>query len=82
MANRCLPVFEGVNWSTPQVWKQTLARLEKQNVAWERLPEMNDVDELEDLEKLTTFLESNPSEPNMQLLEAINVIYHRAEINE
>ena len=82
MADTCMPVFEGVNWSTPQVLTQTLGRLERLDVSWELLPEMTDIDELEDLDELTTSLASNPGDQNTQLLNAINAVNYQAETNE
>lgn len=82
MANKYWPVFEDVNWSTSLVLKQTLGRLEQLRVDCELLPEMTDIDEPDDLEHLTKFLESNPSERNAQLLDAINAIDQQAKTNE
>ena len=82
MADTCQPVFEGVDWSTPHVLKQTLSRLKQLEVSWELLPEMTDIDELEDLDELTRCLESDPSDQNTQLQNAINAVNYQAEINE
>lgn len=46
------PIFEGISWSTPQVWQQTTARLAAAQVAYEVLPEWYDVDEPADLDRL------------------------------
>jgi glycosyltransferase A (GT-A) superfamily protein (DUF2064 family) len=81
MANTCLPVFDGVKWSTPQVLQQTLDRLKQLGVAWTLLPEMTDIDKLEDLEELIHFLKSNPGIQNTQLLDAINAVEAQAWTN-
>lgn len=51
-ARRVPPVFESIAWSTPQVWPQTLARLEAAAVAWHELPGWYDVDNQQDLDSL------------------------------
>ena len=82
MADTCFPVFNEVNWSTPKVMEQTLTHLRRINVSWELLPVMTDIDELVDLDELKTFLESNSSQQNMRLLEAINAVDYQAEPND
>ena len=41
-------LFEGIQWSTPQVLPQTLEIAKKLDLAIHRLPELNDVDNEED----------------------------------
>ena len=82
MADRCWPVFENVNWSTPQVMDQTLHCIKQLGTSWKLLPVMTDVDELDDLEELTKFLKSNPNDSNKKLLKAINAVDLQAEKND
>ena len=45
-------VFEGINWSTPMVLQETLDIINKKNFRYYLLPELNDIDTLEDLKNL------------------------------
>ena len=49
-------IFAGVPWSTEQVLQLTLAKLQQQEVPCRLLPELKDVDELEDLQRLLDIL--------------------------
>ncbi len=51
-SNEVPPIFDGINWSTPAVWRQTVARLEDKSCPFAQLPEWYDVDELNDLHRL------------------------------
>lgn len=51
-AGRVPPIFRGIDWSTPQVWQQTVARLAEAGVAWHELPGWYDVDDGADLQAL------------------------------
>ncbi len=46
------PVFEGVAWSTPAVWPDTLERLAAAGLSHQVLPRWYDVDEADDLTRL------------------------------
>jgi hypothetical protein len=46
------PVFEGVAWSTPDVFAQTIERLRAASLTYEQLPSWYDVDERADLIRL------------------------------
>ena len=48
----CAGVFEGIDWSTPQVMAQTRARLTALGLRWSELPTLWDVDRPEDLPRL------------------------------
>ena len=49
-ARRHMPnPFGGVEWSTPNVWPATVARLDSQNICWAELDGRQDVDNLQDL---------------------------------
>ena len=45
-------VFEGINWSTPIVLQETISIMKKNNYRYYLLPELNDIDTLEDLNNL------------------------------
>lgn len=43
------PIFTGIAWSTPSVWRQTVDRLREQDLRFAELPLWYDIDELADL---------------------------------
>ena len=45
----CPPLFDGIDWSTPAVYAQTVARLAALGADWRALPLRHDVDDPEDL---------------------------------
>ena len=45
-------IFEGIEWSTPAVWTQTVARIDRLGLRYFALPEFFDVDEHSDLGRL------------------------------
>ena len=48
--NKCRDgLFEGINWSTSEVFQQTMSRIEEQNLSCHRLPVLNDIDTESDL---------------------------------
>ena len=49
VAGRVPPVFEGIQWSTPSVWEQTVAALGKASVPFAELPPWYDIDQADDL---------------------------------
>ena len=51
-ARRVPPIFEGIDWSTPDVWTQTVARLTAASIAWQTLPPWCDVDDQRGLQSL------------------------------
>jgi glycosyltransferase A (GT-A) superfamily protein (DUF2064 family) len=66
-ARRVPPIFEGIAWSTPDVWPQTVALLS--GCRWCQLPRWYDVDTGEDLHKLMARLaESSPADPHLAAL--------------
>lgn len=72
--NQLIPsVFARIQWSSPQVFRQTVARLDEAGVQWAQLPEWNDIDELDDLQQLQGKLVdlAEPSGFDQQLLAAI-----------
>ena len=52
-------VFRNKNWSTDQVFNQTKQTLKDQSFSIELLPELNDIDTLQDLKKSSLFDETN-----------------------
>jgi rSAM/selenodomain-associated transferase 1 len=64
-AGRTPPIFEGIAWSTPDVWPQTIARLDASQTPYAVLPEWYDVDEAHDLrrlhQELSRLVEDDPS---------------------
>jgi glycosyltransferase A (GT-A) superfamily protein (DUF2064 family) len=46
------PIFHDMPWGTPQVWSETLDRLDRAGRSYAVLPRWYDVDELADLERL------------------------------
>ena len=56
VARRIPPVFQGIDWSTPQVWSQTTSRLRDAGIAWHELPPWYDVDDGEGLQDLAARL--------------------------
>jgi rSAM/selenodomain-associated transferase 1 len=51
-ARRVPPIFDGIAWSTPAVWQQTMERLQSAGVAWHELPTWYDVDDEQGLRAL------------------------------
>ena len=52
----CAPLFEGIEWSTPRVISQTIARAEQLGLATYLLPAASDVDTADDLARLAGWL--------------------------
>lgn len=52
LAHDVPPIFSEIAWSTPDVWPQTIARLEQRRVRYATLPVWYDVDEIDDLRRL------------------------------
>jgi rSAM/selenodomain-associated transferase 1 len=47
-----LPIFSGIPWGTPGVWKTTIDRLTSHDLTYHPLPKNFDIDELDDLKRL------------------------------
>jgi rSAM/selenodomain-associated transferase 1 len=62
-ANHTPAIFDGIAWSTPEVWGQTIARLHASQTPFAILPEWYDVDEVAALrrlhQELSQLVESN-----------------------
>lgn len=66
------PIFEDISWSTSEVWKQTVERLERSGLSYEELPSWYDVDERADLFRLRDeLLRSDSDEPWRRTLLAV-----------
>jgi rSAM/selenodomain-associated transferase 1 len=61
----CPPLFEDINWSTPQVLPQTLSRAKKAGFSFKLLPEKRDIDNYEDLVFLENFIENTRNQRNL-----------------
>jgi rSAM/selenodomain-associated transferase 1 len=61
----CPPLFEDINWSTPQVLPQTLSRAKKAGLSFKLLPEKRDIDNYEDLVFLENFIENTRNQRNL-----------------
>ena len=74
MKNQVAEVFDGVQWSTSSVLDQTIEQLNQNEVAFELLEPLTDVDELEDLRHLETFLSSGAKQDELdtRLVSSIN----------
>ena len=54
------PIFDSIDWSTPEVWPQTVARLRKHRLSYAELAPWYDVDGLDDLHRLRDELRRGP----------------------
>jgi rSAM/selenodomain-associated transferase 1 len=57
------PIFDRIRWSSHEVWRQTVQRLNAAQIPFATLPEWYDVDDLEDLERLSRELSQWPDDP-------------------
>lgn len=65
-------LFDQVPWSSPQVLSRTIEIAERNGIGYELLPQLNDVDELEDLQRLIDNLRCNDADPeSRRLLKAL-----------
>lgn len=65
------PVFEGIPWSTPEVWRLTVAALERAGATFHALPAWHDVDEFPDLARLRDELRDPSAPAERRLLECV-----------
>jgi uncharacterized protein len=54
-------LFSGISWGTSEVFRETVQRLERNSIRWQRLRESFDLDTYEDLVKLHRLLKEFPS---------------------
>jgi uncharacterized protein len=82
VARRIPPIFEGIAWSSRDVWSQTTARLKAAGIAWHALPAWYDVDEPADLAALRQRLPAAAaSDPALgRLAGDIESLLHKAGI--
>lgn len=59
-SHRAPPIFEGISWSSPTVWRQTVDRLTQAGCRYFALPPWYDVDEIGDLRRLAAELAEMP----------------------
>lgn len=58
LAKQPRPIFEGIDWSGPQVLEQTIERIREAGATFALLPPWYDVDEVDDLQILKGHLDS------------------------
>lgn len=61
--HRVPPIFSEINWSTPDVWRQTITHLQSQRIRFAVLPSWYDVDQRDDLDRLLQEIERSASDP-------------------
>ena len=66
-ASQVPPVFDQIAWSSPEVWRQTIERLDSSDTRYAVLPSWYDVDDIHDLRRLQTEL-VNPADPYLDQL--------------
>ena len=69
------PIFEGIAWSTPTVWDQTVAILRANEIPFACLPTWYDVDRLADLRRLACDLQKEKTldSESRQLLSLVGI---------
>lgn len=65
-SNRVPPIFEGIAWSTPLVWDQTIAQIRNAGLSHAELLPWYDVDEPADLARLRFELADRLSDPELR----------------
>ena len=65
------PIFDDIEWSTDQVWSQTVQRLEANGVKYGVLPKWYDVDTVDDLKRLRAGLAEELLQPAERTYEAL-----------
>jgi glycosyltransferase A (GT-A) superfamily protein (DUF2064 family) len=68
---RLRPIFTDMPWSTPQVWPETMRRLDRQGYSYAILPAWYDVDEMADLERLRAELSSATDDASLRSLKQL-----------
>ena len=71
MKNPVREIFEDIAWSTDQVLQATLEKLNSIGKTYKLLPEMKDVDELEDLQELLKQLLASDQADDQELLDSL-----------
>ena len=72
-------VFQRISWSSRNVLAETTSRLQELGVGFELLPEMTDIDEVEDLVKLMRDLESETGHADAALLRRLTATMANSE---
>jgi glycosyltransferase A (GT-A) superfamily protein (DUF2064 family) len=69
VARRVPPIFDGIAWSTPAVWPQTIELLKSSTIAWHELPGWYDVDDQQSLSALLLSLSlERQGDPHLSVL--------------
>jgi glycosyltransferase A (GT-A) superfamily protein (DUF2064 family) len=71
---RVPPIFDDMPWSTPQVWPETIRRLDERGHSYAILPAWYDVDEPRDLKRLRDELLRTTDEYLRDLKETVEAI--------
>ena len=77
MREKCFSIFDHIAWSTDSVLQQTIDHLNRQQIGFEMLPEMTDIDQWEDLEILLESLQSSQRTSDAKLLKRLNDVLSR-----
>ena len=64
------PIFAGIEWSTPSVFSQTIARLADSDLSFAVLGETFDVDDLASLRQLEDYLQHHDRDAALERLSA------------
>ena len=67
-------LFEGIDWSTDRVLEQTMSKIKQNGISVHQLETMNDIDEMDDLEKLLNQLNNSPHATEQSLLDDLRQI--------
>jgi len=65
-------IFSGIRWSTKNVLKDSIKKIKKKNLSYELLPEMFDVDTVDDLKKTRKHIKKKDSPNTFEILKIIN----------
>ena len=74
MRARFVDLFGGISWSTDQVLRQTIQKLDSCHVGFCQLPEREDIDDIEGLKRLQVELRQNAENLDERLLELLREI--------
>lgn len=66
-------IFLGINWGTENVLKATIKKIKKMDLSYKLLPELADVDTVEDLRKIRKQIKKNNSPNTFEILKRIKI---------
>lgn len=82
MRNKCVNVFEDIEWSTKEVFAKTLAALHQAGASYKTLPHMTDVDDRESLQQLLDSLANTPDKKLACLRNAVHEVLRQQLDNQ